>query len=55
MNEALQAAMILPESEKLPDLRATTLDEILAVGVVVDPQVDYLLGPIALPCRLIRR
>ena len=34
-------------SEELPDLWTTALDEIFAVGVVVDPKVDHLFGPIA--------
>src|SRR5207247_1250118 len=41
--EALQAAMLLAELELLPDLRATTLDEILAVRVVVDHELDDCL------------
>ena len=39
--------MLLPESKKPPDLWTTTLDEILSVGIVVDPKVDHLFGPIA--------
>ena len=39
--------MLPPESEALPNFWTTALDEILAVGVVVDPKVDYLFGPIA--------
>jgi hypothetical protein len=33
VNDALQAAMFLPEPKELPDLRTTALDEILAVGI----------------------
>ena len=55
-DEALQAAMLLPESEALPDLRATTLDEILAVRVVVDHELDgSLVCDMPRPCRLTRR
>ena len=47
MDDALQAAMLFPEAEEFPDLAATTLDEIFAIGVVVKPQVDNLFGPVA--------
>ena len=47
VNDALQAAMLFPESEKFPDLGATTLDEILAVGVRPNGELDDLVGPIA--------
>ena len=33
MDDALQAAMLFPKSEPFPDLWATTLDEVFAVGV----------------------
>ena len=46
VNDALQAAMLLPKSALLPDLRPTALDEILAVRVLVNPQVDDLFGPV---------
>jgi hypothetical protein len=36
MNEALQAAMFFAEAEFPPNLRTTTLDEVLAVRVIVD-------------------
>ena len=39
--------MLFAEVELLSDLGTTALDEILAVGVVVDPKVDHLFGPIA--------
>ena len=42
-DEALQAAMLLPESEALPNLGATTFDEVLAVRVVVNHELDGLL------------
>jgi hypothetical protein len=52
MDEPLQAAMLLSKSETIPDLRTTTLNEVFAVGVVVYPQVDHLLGPIAFAVSL---
>jgi hypothetical protein len=36
-DESLSAAMLVPESEALPDLRATPFDEVFAVRVVVEP------------------
>jgi hypothetical protein len=39
--------MLFPEAEEFPDLAATTLDQIFAIGVVVNPQVDNLFGPVA--------
>ena len=38
--------MLFPEAEEFPDLAAITLDEIFAIGVVVNPQVDNLFGPV---------
>ena len=38
--------MLFPQSKKLPNLGAATLDEIFAIGVVVDPQVDNFFGPV---------
>jgi hypothetical protein len=35
MNDALQAVMLLPESEMLPDLRTTTLYQVLAIRCLV--------------------
>ena len=49
MDETLQAAMLSPETEFLPDLWATTLDEILAIGVgglVVDHELGDLVSPV---------
>ena len=40
LNDALQAAMLFAESEFLPNLWAITFDEILAVRIVVDHQLD---------------
>src|SRR6476659_2238240 len=35
--------MLLPEAEEFPDLAATTLDQILTVRVVMDPEGDGFL------------
>jgi hypothetical protein len=45
--DVLRCAATLSEDEALPDLRTTALDEILAVGVVVDHELDDFIGPIA--------
>lgn len=39
-DEALQAAMLFPETEALPDFRTASLDEILAVRIVVDHELN---------------
>ena len=44
MNDPLQAAMLLPETEAPPDLGAAALDEILAVRIGPDGEVDRLPG-----------
>ena len=41
-DRALKAAMLLAKPEPLPDLRTTALDEILAIGLVVDHELDDL-------------
>ena len=42
-DETLRATVLLAESELLPDLRATSLNEILAIRVLVDHQLDNRL------------
>jgi len=39
--------MLFPDAEAPPDLWPTTLDEIFAVRVLVDPQVDNFFSPVA--------
>ena len=46
MNDALQAAMLFSEIESLPNFRAPTLDEVLAVGAVVNDDLDDSLMPV---------
>ena len=52
MDDALQAVVLLLESEELPDLCAATLDEIFAVGVWPDDKLDDFLGPVVVTMAL---
>jgi hypothetical protein len=47
VNDSLQAAMLFADAEFIPDLEAATFDEVLAVRVIVDQELDDLIGPIA--------
>ena len=39
--------MLVPQTKEFLDLAATTLNEIFAIGVVVNPHVNNLFGPVA--------
>ena len=47
MNKALGASILLTDTEALPDLGTAALDEVLAVRVVVDHELDDFAGPAA--------
>ena len=47
MDNALRATMLFPQPKELPDLWTTALDEILAVGIRPDGELDDLVGPVA--------
>ena len=40
VNDTLQAALFLPQSKAIPNFRTTALNQVLAVGVVVDHELD---------------
>jgi len=40
VNEALQAAMFLAKAEFLPDVRTAALDEILAIGIGPESELE---------------
>jgi hypothetical protein len=45
VDEALRATILLPKSGTLPDLWTATLDEVLAIRVLVDHELDGSVTP----------
>jgi hypothetical protein len=43
VNEAFQAAMLFAKAERLPDFRTTALDEVFAIRILVDHELDDAL------------
>ena len=55
VNHSLQVAMLLAKAKLLPDLRPTALDQILAVGILPEAELNDNSCVAPRPCSSTRR